>query len=69
MTDQPQNSPNEDAAFLAICGGERDPDAVSYQAGWDGHAAGKGFHEWPPPFHSVKALSWRLGWNQRALES
>ena len=68
QTDRGQTVTDEDAAFLAICRNERDPDAASYLTGWNDHAAGKQFHEGPQPFHTVKALSWRIGWNQRALE-
>ena len=58
---------DEDKAFLAICRGEQEPDAASRQAGRDDHAAGLQFHEGPQPFDTVKALSWRIGWNERAL--
>lgn len=57
----------EDDRFLAICRGREEPEPVAFQAGHDAHAAGLAFHEYPYPFDSVAALSWRIGWNQRAL--
>lgn len=59
----------EDDEFLAICRFEREPDPEACQAGRDAWDAGTGFHEGPQPFESVKALSWRIGWNERALAS
>jgi hypothetical protein len=53
------------AYFRIIDGGDPDPDA--YKAGWDAHEAGKPFGEGPRPFHTIKALSWRIGWNDRAI--
>lgn len=64
----PPTDAEDDAAFLAICRHERKPDPVPYAAGWDAHAAGRGFHEGPKPPHTVEALSWRIGWNDRALK-
>ena len=53
--------------FLAICEGHRPPDAHPYEAGWDAHVAGEAFHAGPRPLDGVEGLSWRLGWNDRAL--
>ena len=57
----------ESERFLAICRKQTEPDAAAYKRGHDDHAAGKGFHEGPRPLSSVEALSWRIGWNDRAL--
>ena len=59
---------DKDDAFLAICRYEREPDPAAKLAGREAHAAGKGFHEGPKPHRTVEALSWRIGWNERALE-
>lgn len=56
-----------DAEIYAIIRGRKKPDPTFYQAGWDAHAAGKQFHEGPKPDHTVEALCWRIGWNDRAL--
>lgn len=63
----PQRASDEDDRFLAICRGEEGPDLVHYQAGWDAHADGLAFHVCPYDFDTVEALSWRIGWNDRAL--
>jgi hypothetical protein len=60
-------SEGESAAFLAICQGDAPPDAAAYAQGWDAHEQGRAFHEYPYPFDTVLGLSWRLGWNERAL--
>ena len=52
---------------LAIIRGQQKPHPAFHKAGWDAHTAGKQFGEGPRPFHSVEALCWRLGWNDRAL--
>jgi hypothetical protein len=57
----------EDERFLALCRGDEKPDAAAFQAGHDAHAADVPFHECPYPFDWFVALSWRLGWNERAL--
>jgi hypothetical protein len=64
MSDQPAAGD----PFLAICRGERQPDPVWRLAGQEAHVAGLAFHEGPRPFESIEALSWRIGWNERALE-
>lgn len=58
---------DEAAAFLAICREEREPDPEHYAAGRAAWGV-KQFHEGPRPLSSIKALSWRIGWNSRALE-
>jgi len=58
----------EDAAYLAIINRAQEPDPIAYKAGWDAHARGEPFGR-PDVYHfTVEALSWRLGWNARALE-
>jgi ribosome modulation factor len=58
----------EDDRFMAICQGHEAPEPAAFQAGHDAHAAGLSFHECPyQPSHSVASLSWRIGWNHRAL--
>jgi hypothetical protein len=59
----------EDERFLAICQGREEPEPGAFQAGQDAHGAGLAFHEYPGLFDSVAALSWRIGWNQRALST
>ena len=59
---------DDDSLYLAIIRGTAPPDAVAVQEGRDAHAAGRQFHEGPEPFHSVRALSWRMGWNDTALK-
>ncbi|MGI4793758.1 MAG: hypothetical protein ACRYG8_06655 [Janthinobacterium lividum] len=54
--------------FLQICRNERPPLPEQYQAGRAARDADLGFHEGPRPIESIEALSWRLGWNDRALE-
>jgi len=58
---------DEAQTYEAIIDGKLKPDPTTYQAGWDAHAAGKQFHEGPKPHHCVEGLSWRIGWNDRAL--
>lgn len=36
--------------------------------GWNDHIDNLGFHECPYPQASPEALSWRIGWNDRALK-
>ena len=38
-----------------------------YVEGWAAHNDGKQFHEYPYDRWSPEALSWRIGWNDRAL--
>lgn len=61
-------SAEETKLYEAIINGAEPPDPVWRKAGRDAHEAGAGFGEGPRPFHSVAALSWRFGWNERALE-
>jgi len=58
---------DQETTFADIVHGRQKPDPTAYRAGWDAHQAGKHFHEGPQPFDSVEALSWRIGWNDRAL--
>lgn len=58
---------DEETTYLAIIHGRLRPDKASYKAGVGAHTAGKGFHEGPQPFFTAKAISWRIGWNDRAL--
>lgn len=58
---------DEEATYLAIIERRLRPYAACYKTGADAHAAGKAFHEGPQPFFTAKALSWRMGWNDRAL--
>jgi hypothetical protein len=53
--------------FRDICHGRAKPYQEPYARGYSDCAAGKGFHEGPQPFHSVEALSWRIGWNDCAM--
>ena len=39
-----------------------------YQEGWNDHRDGKKFHEHRYDHWSPEALSWRIGWNDRALQ-
>ncbi len=58
---------DEAQIYGAIIDGKLKPDPTFHQAGWDAHAANKQFHEGPTPHHTVAALCWRIGWNDRAL--
>jgi hypothetical protein len=60
---------HNDAIFLAICRNERQPYPYFYALGRDAHAAEIPFHECPQPFDTPEALSWRIGWNDAALEA
>lgn len=53
--------------FLKTIHGEQAPDPTHYRTGWDAHAAGTPFSEGPRPLETFEAISWRLGWNDRAL--
>lgn len=57
----------EEAEYVAIIEGKREPDAAGYRAGYAAHAADIEFGHGPRPIASVYALSWRFGWNDRAL--
>ena len=59
----------DDARFLAILDRREPPDPASYKAGADAHAAALPFHAGPRPFESAVALSWRMGWNDHALQT
>lgn len=58
----------ENLRYEDILLGAQPPEPESYAEGRAARDADKAFHEGPRPTHSVKALSWRLGWNDRALE-
>jgi hypothetical protein len=58
---------DEEATYLAIIHGQLPPNKAFYKAGVEAHTAGKEFHEGPQPFFTAKAISWRIGWNDRAL--
>ena len=58
----------EDTMFLGICRGHLLPKPEFYNEGYRAHADGLGFHECPYEQHLVSALSWRIGWNDRALK-
>jgi hypothetical protein len=58
----------EDVAETDIIYGFVAPDPLAYKLGWGAHAAGKGFHEGPKQPRAY-ALSWRIGWNNRALQT
>jgi hypothetical protein len=58
---------DEEATYLAIIELRLRPNMTFYKAGADAHAAGKKFHEGPKPFFTASAISWRMGWNDRAL--
>lgn len=66
MTDQPM-TPAEEAAYHAIIKGAQKPDPIAYTAGWDAHARGEPFGRPGVNHFTVEALSWRFGWNERAL--
>jgi hypothetical protein len=66
MADKPI-TPAEDAVYLAIINRTQEPDPTSYQAGWNAHARGEPFGRPGVNHHTVAALSWRIGWNDRAL--
>lgn len=57
----------EDHIALAIIYGRVPANVDAYQRGWDAHFAGVPWHEMPQPHSSVESLSWRMGWNDRAL--
>jgi hypothetical protein len=57
----------EDLIYTAIINGKRQPDAAFHNAGRDAHDAGVPFGDGPRPLHTVEALCWRIGWNDRAL--
>lgn len=65
MPDQPMTP---EATYLAILNRTQEPDPISYKAGWDAHARGEPFGRTDVNHFTVEALSWRLGWNDRALE-
>lgn len=54
---------------IAIIHGEVEPDRICYDAGRLAHRSGAGFHECPYSQETYQALSWRIGWNDRALEN
>ncbi len=58
----------EDALYVAIIHGIEPPLPEPYQAGQAARSADAPFHAGPQPFQTVAALSWRIGWNDRALE-
>lgn len=58
---------NEMLCFGIILGAIA-PDADAYSFGYKDWIANKGFHECPYPQASANALSWRIGWNGRALK-
>lgn len=58
---------DEATAYKAILHERIKPHAAAYKAGADARDAGRGFHEGPRPDGTVQALSWRIGWNDRAL--
>lgn len=55
------------ARYIGILAGNHGSDPGYYLAGWNAHEAGKPFGDGPRPLHCVAALSWRIGWNDRAL--
>lgn len=57
----------ETAQYEAILHGTAAPDPDAYKAGWAARDADAPFHACPQPHHSVAGLSWRLGWNDRAI--
>lgn len=59
----------EERIYVDIIDGRQKPEPVAYQAGKHAHAAGKQFHEGPKPFFRVESISWRMGWNDRALDA
>ena len=61
-------TPEDDLAYQDIIHGRRSPSADAFAAGRAAHADGKGFHESPHKMFSVAGLSWRIGWNDAALE-
>ena len=61
-------TPEEDRVYQDIIAGTREPDPVHSQAGRAAHEAGRQFHECLHLMFSVAGLSWRFGWNERALE-
>ncbi len=70
MIDTPSihQTAEEARRFEAIIYEAEPPDPEWHKAGREAHEKGAAFHEGPRPIESVAALSWRLGWNQRALE-
>lgn len=68
----------EDLLYTSILHEIIPPRKLAYDAGVQAHRDGKAFHECPyysgtiigladTNFHSVDALSWRIGWNAQAL--
>ena len=59
----------EEARFFAIIYGEQAPDPEAHARGRRARGQGNGFRQCPyRPLLTVLALSWRIGWNDRALE-
>lgn len=61
-------TPADEAVYLAIINRTQKPDPTAYKAGWDAHARGEPFGRPDVEHFTVAALSWRIGWNDRALE-
>ena len=57
-----------DALCLGIIHGVIAPLEPACAKGSVAHANGLGFHECPYDQASPQALSWRIGWNDRALK-
>jgi hypothetical protein len=58
----------DDAIYVAIIHGKLPAISIFYEEGRRAHEAGLAFHESPYKCFSCEGLSWRLGWNDRALE-
>lgn len=58
----------DDALCLGIIHGAIAPIDIYYAEGYADHAAGVPFGPCKYPQSSPAALSWRIGWNDRALK-
>ena len=57
------------AMYIGVIYGTITPDAVAYAKGRTDRDNNLGFHENPyTPDQEYEGISWRVGWNARALE-
>jgi hypothetical protein len=53
--------------FIAIVEQREEPDLGAYLCGWYDRASDRPFGPGRFPFGTIEGLSWRIGWNDRAL--
>jgi hypothetical protein len=58
----------EEAVYSGIIHSVHPPNKEAYTEGYQAHSDGIPFHMGKYEFFSVKGLSWRIGWNDRALQ-